>query len=412
MSAPASQRNLLRWLGPLLLLGTSLAVALGLAEIALRVGGFSNPLLFEEDALTGAWHRPGAEGVYRDEGESLVRINAEGMRDRDHARQKPAGVFRIAVLGDSYTEALQVPLESNFVSVLEHGLAACPALGGLRPEALNFGVSGFGTAQALLTLRHRALAYQPDLVVLAFVSNDLRNNSKALERDPARPYFRLEGGELVLDDSFLAGEPHKQSRYWLRRAWRRLNDHSRAAQLVNAARAGLRRRELARTEVRELVYAAPREPVWEETWQVTEALVAAVARESVAAGARFLLAVITTPTQVDPDRERRSQLLEENGGDDLGYFNQRLVALAGREGFPALSLAEPLLRHAEASGRCLHGFENAIPCRGHWNEEGHRLAGELIAREACERLAGSARQAPADASGQAPRAAAEVVDER
>ena len=32
---------------------------------------------------------------------------------------------------------------------------------------------------------------------------------------------------------------------------------------------------------------------------------------------------------------------------------------------------------------CLHGFDNAKPCGGHWNVEGHRLAGELIAEAIC-----------------------------
>ena len=53
--------------------------------------------------------------------------------------------------------------------------------------------------------------------------------------------------------------------------------------------------------------------------------------------------------------------------------------LGEREGFPVIGLAEPLRRYADAHGAYLHGFPNTQLGRGHWNETGHRLAGEHIA---------------------------------
>ena len=71
-------------------------------------------------------------------------------------------------------------------------------------EVLNFGISGHGTAQQLQMLRHYAGRFEPDVVLLAFFAgNDIRNNSRRLEPDPVRPFFQLEAGQLVLDDSFL-----------------------------------------------------------------------------------------------------------------------------------------------------------------------------------------------------------------
>ena len=69
---------------------------------------------------------------------------------------------------------------------------------------INFGVSGYGTAQELLTLRHYVWDYSPDIVLMAFLpGNDVRNNSKELEPEKLRPFFRLRDGELELDRSFL-----------------------------------------------------------------------------------------------------------------------------------------------------------------------------------------------------------------
>jgi hypothetical protein len=106
--------------------------------------------------------RPGARGWSVNEGRQYVVINGDGMRDREHARTKPAGTIRIAVIGDSFAAALAVPMEDAFWSVLERQLSTCSALASRRIEVLNFGVPGYGTAQELITLRkHESLGGAP-----------------------------------------------------------------------------------------------------------------------------------------------------------------------------------------------------------------------------------------------------------
>ena len=53
-----------------------------------------------------------------------MQINREGLRDVEHQYAKPPGVFRILVLGDSFVEAMHVPLESTFPRRLEERLNA------------------------------------------------------------------------------------------------------------------------------------------------------------------------------------------------------------------------------------------------------------------------------------------------
>jgi hypothetical protein len=40
-----------------------------------------------------------------------------------------------------------------------------------------------------------------------------------------------------------------------------------------------------------------------------------------------------------------------------------------------------MCQYAESHNVFLHGFPNTSPGQGHWNEEGHRLAAEICARE-------------------------------
>jgi hypothetical protein len=140
------------------------------------------PPLYAFEPHTGGILNPGAEGWWMGEGVAYISINKEGFRDRDHAVEKEPGVFRIAVLGDSYTEAFQVPQENVYSSIVETRLQRdCPAFRGRRVEVLNFGVSGYGTTQELLIYRHFARKYKPDLVLVGFhIGTDLRDNLRSL----------------------------------------------------------------------------------------------------------------------------------------------------------------------------------------------------------------------------------------
>src|SRR3954451_24733872 len=121
-------------------------------------------------------------GWYTREGRSWVAINSDGFRDVEHAVEKPPDVYRIAVIGDSYVEALQVNRDEMFTNHIAPAAANCDALAGKRIETLTFGVSGYGTAQELLMLREKVFKYSPDLVLLVFTTNnDVSDNFKAFK---------------------------------------------------------------------------------------------------------------------------------------------------------------------------------------------------------------------------------------
>ncbi len=112
--------------------------------------------------------RPG--GVARAEVE--YRVNGEGLRGPEVAREKPDGVRRVAVLGDSIAFGYWVAEEDAFPRQLESMLNEVRG-DGPRVEVLDFGVPGYNLAQETEMLRSRALAFEPDVVVVAFCLNDL-----------------------------------------------------------------------------------------------------------------------------------------------------------------------------------------------------------------------------------------------
>lgn len=399
MSAPPSRR---RRLAKLVLLLVSTGFSLLIAEVALRVAGVSYPNFYQPDEHRGWALRPGAEAWQRKEGEAWVQINSRGLRDEEHAIPKPPGELRIAILGDSCAEAIQVPAEETFWARLEEELAAsCPALAGPQGkrevQTVNFGVSGYGTAQELLTLRHEVWDYQPDLVLLAFYpGNDVRNNYRPLEQDPARPYFELKGGALALDDSFQDTQGYRFRRSAPARFLYAIFNRSRLLQLAKQGKSAVdgwvgarrARRQEKGAALQELgldnaVYAPPSTPEWQEAWRVTEALLRAMRDESKARGVPFAVASLSTGMQVHPDPAVREAFQEKMEVPGLFYPDDRVRAFGAAEGIPVLDLGRPLQAYAVREKVFLHGFENTAPGEGHWNQRGHAQAAKEMAGWVC-----------------------------
>lgn len=152
--------------------GTLMAV--GLFELILRLflPEPENLTKLRSSSLFLFENKPNATFPYRREEEfnNWIAINSDGFRDLEFKVNKDPGVLRIAVLGDSQEEALQVELDKTWQKVMARRLSG--ELG--RPaEAYNFGVSGYGTDQEWLTLREKVLIFSPDMVILAFSPNDV-----------------------------------------------------------------------------------------------------------------------------------------------------------------------------------------------------------------------------------------------
>ena len=366
-----------RYVPRLLLLVAGAMVASLLSEVGLRLASYAGLYVWEHDEYTGWRGCPDAVGRSR-ESNLLFRLNSQGFHDREHSKEKLPNTLRIAVLGDSVAEGVEVPIEKTFSAVLERELNAHPLGDRLKVEVINFGVRGYGTAQELLALRHRVWDYAPDIVVLAFYSgNDLIDDSPVLVSNRSRPFFVHQGDKLVLDNShlFLCSPLMRLRRWGLL--------HSRILQLVRDAKEALGNRSQVRDPATdqvfdEYIYSDPTDPAWQEAWRVTEELVILMRDEVTARGAKFLLVTTSTPIQVNPDRTLRVRYMNKLGVRTLFYPDLRLQALGQREGIPVLNLAPRLQTHAEQQKVFLHGFGSNLGV-GHWNELGHRLAGEMIA---------------------------------
>lgn len=401
----------------LLLVLLGVLVGCVIAEIALRIAGYSYPEFYTLDQVRGYALRPRVEGWYRKEGEAYIHINSDGLRDREHSLIKPTGTIRIAVLGDSYPEAFQVEMDKAFWFVMQNQLQQCGGVAGRNIEVINFGVSGYGTAQELLTLREQVWKYAPDVVMLAVTTNnDVTDNLRALKNTDEIPYFVYQDNHLTLDDSFRNSRAFRLRQMVVSRFGRWLRDHSRMVQAITQGHHGFkvllsswRARRLQKTPppltptndsdgtaqksdllsrtaelgADNLVYLEPVDAVWNDAWRVTEGLILEMRNEVAARGAKFVVVTLSNGPQVLPDPKLREEFTKRFAIKDLFYPDNRIKSLGARGGFPVITLAAELQQIAQRNNVFLHGFGQDIG-NGHWNATGHQVAGELIAKKICE----------------------------
>jgi hypothetical protein len=138
----------------------------GSSELILRSMGFGNPVVYRVDPLVGYYPAPNQD-VHRYGGN--IHINAFGMRSRNIAAEKPAGTFRILMLGDStlyggsYLDQNQT-YASRLEELLNQKLSALPN-SPRQVEVLSMGVNGWGPQHELAYLQEFGL-FHADLVMV------------------------------------------------------------------------------------------------------------------------------------------------------------------------------------------------------------------------------------------------------
>ena len=139
-----------------------ITIGLVILEGAVRLLGLSSGLTYQPDPDFGWRHTASHSYTYYVEERKIpVSINSNGLRDDDYAYTKPGNTFRILLLGDSLTEALQVRKEASFADLLEQRLNGNKTNNEPELQVINSGTSGYGTDNEFLFFRHEGRRYQP-----------------------------------------------------------------------------------------------------------------------------------------------------------------------------------------------------------------------------------------------------------
>jgi hypothetical protein len=217
------------------------ALCMAALESAFYLAHVGDSEYIKPDLTLGFKPMENKELTQRREGFGSFKFNSFGMQNDQITMAKAPGVLRIAVLGDSYVESVQVDRQRNYISLLAQDLSRRLKR---KVEVLNFGVANYSIAQDYLRYLTLAQKFAPDLVILGFRVEEVAKllpepTSKLASVRPV--FFPGPDGKLTYDNTcvrcFLNSNEGKriQNTYWLRRYSRSWGVIGGMVQTVSAA---------------------------------------------------------------------------------------------------------------------------------------------------------------------------------
>jgi lysophospholipase L1-like esterase len=292
-----------------------------------------------------------------------IRINSLGFRDLEHAFGK-SPKKRVIILGDSFIAGFSVQFEATLARICEQYLDKNSAE---QWEVINLGVAGFGTAQEMLAFSATGSKFCPDYVVLCFFAgNDVSDNSPELSNNP-RPYFILDAnGQLVKKpfnqlrnaaSSFL----NEYSRFyvWQKNQINKLTHYFKSEIILNPVHQ---------------VFLAGYDAKMTRAWEITRSLTIKLNSLVESAGAKLLVVYLPYSDEVNRDWWQETianspPMQKEKW--DLDKPEKLISAICRENSMDFISPREFFLEKSKPSER--YYFKH-----GHFNENGHRLVGQMI----------------------------------
>lgn len=154
------------------------------------------PTLYFSDGIIK--YMPNQQGIYRVKNEITSRfdINANGWNSSHaaYAEENVSHKYRIAIIGDSYVEALHVDFDKSLAEQLER------YLGIEQYEVFRFGISGAPMSQYLHVLRHEVGKYHPNLVIIVLIHNDFNESYEYVRGVYANSFLKLDIHDGIVAD--------------------------------------------------------------------------------------------------------------------------------------------------------------------------------------------------------------------
>ncbi|HIF09044.1 MAG TPA: SGNH/GDSL hydrolase family protein [Sneathiellales bacterium] len=175
----------------------AILISLAGAEVALRLAGFPNFLLYDpmyEEAPPPITYVLKLNFTGLGRGGIPIRTNSSGMRaDREFEQTPNPDVYRIALIGDSFTFGHRVVVENTYGAKLEHSLNGTGR--GRSWEVLNFGISGYNAQRMVELFKKRVRHYKPKLVIFSIIHNTF-SSGRSRMRFTSPGYITVPGATL------------------------------------------------------------------------------------------------------------------------------------------------------------------------------------------------------------------------
>lgn len=337
----------------------AIIVFLIIMEVGVRLFIHVSDNMWQSDSTLGKKYIPNKEGmIYSNEYSNKIKINNEGFNDRNYNVSNSKNVYRILIIGDSFTSAVHVPLNQTFQELMEKNLSV---------EVIALGAGGYGQANEYFLLKDYGLKYHPNLTILMFFSgNDIRNNVYELEGDKNRPYFIMNNSQL----QYIPFTPYTQS------SWKRfMMENSKLANYLFIKFQRLK--NVGSTFPKDyFIYQKDYNQVWDNGWSVTLELISEMKKMTEQSNSKFLLVSIPAKEQVD--YKAWKNVLKQY--PEMSSYQWDLLKTEGiLDEYCDLTNTKCVFLHSE-----FQHYENNsfyFPIDMHFNTYGHQVVAEVLEEE-------------------------------
>lgn len=266
--------------------------------------------------------------------------DAEGLRVMPPLPEGAADTGPILAAGDSFAYGLGADDHETWPALLQTDL---------RRRTVNAGMKGFGFDQSVLFIERLNTRFKPSVIVLSFISDDLRRSEMRRLWNIEKPWFEVAGGKAVL---------HR----------------SRATSVAGDAPLSFWQRALGRSLLVARFWPAF-EGVGDERFGRRERALPAGEGEAVACALMDRLAAIGTPVLVLAQYDHRPWTEPGKDGGAQQRAALKVLHCARRAGLATLDSYDAIDRIARAQGvRTIYEREPGA----HHNAAGNRLIAALI----------------------------------
>lgn len=153
------------------------------------------PCIFELNEKLGRVLRPNVTIFKISEGFGLTQTNKYHYLGPAYPEQKSPNTIRIALIGDSFVEGLQVFERHHFRTLMEKRLGE--QLTSLNVEVLNFGRDSFDIYDMYVYQKYFVEKFNPDMTIYLVSAGDFRRSNHSL-----RPNLIISDDEVEISDAY------------------------------------------------------------------------------------------------------------------------------------------------------------------------------------------------------------------
>jgi SGNH hydrolase-like domain, acetyltransferase AlgX len=335
--------------------------------------------IFASDPVIGYTYEPNAKTYEKGkEYNAPYLINSLGLRDREYGAKK-SGVFRVLLLGDSFSVSHGLPIESSLSRQMEKSMQEAADSDGIpiKFEVINAAVGGYSPYNYWKAYSRWAPTFKPDLVLVVLSPDDY-------ECDNEYGHYLIEKGEIL--DIYKDGQqPNRGGRISIKKLRKWLSWNSEFYIIMRnffyyndiVSRIILWKSPggVENDTQLQLYMVSQRENI-KDAWSKGFSYLQRLQKEAAADGVTVILTKI--PLKIEIDSTQYRQVLMTKGLKDeqidLDQQLREISAFSKKENVPFLDPRQAL-RERNIEVPCYFVLD------GHWNAEGIRIAAASMARQ-------------------------------